>query len=496
MATDMCQVHCATMRSWRHLAFRCTMRPYLLHVNNQVSSLHLRSSRQSHKWDYKGESKCCLQRRCGTAARLSCHSGSSGDEAVVIHESPVVEMKCSQHNLEGNAKLCRAIKNKLILGPLTRGGNLPFRRLCADFGADVSMSEMVFSRMVLQGKRAELARLKRADNEILYGVQIAAKSADEGVAAGLLAVEHGADWIDLNCGCPIHEATRRGLGSELLRKPNKLAKLVNMLSERLPVPVSVKIRTGISTSRINAEKVVELLENAGAAFVTIHGRTSQQGYKKLADWDLMENIAKQRSVPVVGNGDILTYYEADARLKESGCHALMAARGALIKPWIFQEYKEKRELLLTIRERIEIYRRLVMYMKEHFLDDDRGKRMAFYFLPWHFNFLCRYRHLPEELYGSQAKDHPLLQTRFPDLGSPVEQIVSSFVAKEAGDECLLSRLLACESDAAFVAISEVLWESESDSAAVLGLEKIAVENLVVWEQEKRSQGRTDATAEG
>lgn len=418
---------------------------------------------------------------------LMCSRQADTDSVVFTNSKAV---------LERNQELCAATEGKLILGPLTRGGNLPFRRLCADFGAEVSMSEMVFSRMLVRGKRAEKARLKRAANEPLYGVQIAAKSADEGVAAGMLAAEAGADFVDLNCGCPIHEATRRGLGSVLLKKPKKLARLVNMISEQLPIPLTVKIRTGESASKINAEKVVELLEAAGAAFVTIHGRTTLQRYKKPADWKLIGDIVQQRSIPIVGNGDILTYYEAEQRMSDSKCHAVMAARGALIKPWIFQEYKEKRELFLDARERVEIYRRLAVYMKEHFQDDAQGKKMAFYFLPWHFDFLCRYRHLPEEEYSSSSLTTPLIQTRWQDIKDPIDSVVDNFLSRKDEDDTLLARLLACQSDDCYTAIAEVLWESKSDSEATVSLEKVAGEHLKMWEEKSRGREVNDGDAEG
>lgn len=190
------------------------------------------------------------------------------------------------------------------------------------------MSEMAYARHLLKGDRKEQALLRRAANESLFGVQIATKTIDEGVAAGKLAVEAGADWIDLNCGCPIHEATRRGLGSSLLRKPTKLARLVEGIARQLPVPLTVKVRIGFDDSSINVERVAELMHDAGAAALTIHGRTAQQRYKRPADWSIIEVVAQSgASPPVIGNGDILTHYEAKHRLQSSGCLAVMIGRG-------------------------------------------------------------------------------------------------------------------------------------------------------------------------
>ena len=121
-------------------------------------------------------------------------------------------------------RLPPGFRDQMVLAPLTRGGNLPFRRLCADFGCKVSMGEMVYARNLLHGDAVEHARLRKAKNEHLFGVQIATNNVEEAVAAlKLIKTAGAADFVDLNCGCPINEATRRGLGSALLRNPNRLA---------------------------------------------------------------------------------------------------------------------------------------------------------------------------------------------------------------------------------------------------------------------------------
>lgn len=386
------------------------------------------------------------------------------------------------------------LRGQLMLAPLTRGGCLPFRRLCAAHGAKVTYSEMAFARQLLKGNRKELAILRRAGNEQCYGVQIATNVIDEGVRAGVLVAEAGADFLDLNCGCPIYEATRRGLGAALLRKPHKLARLVNGIAARLPLPLTVKIRLGESADKINVHEMVGLLEQAGAAAVTVHGRTMEQRYKKAADWELVQQVAAQHSVPLVGNGDVLTHYEVRRRLDSHGLLTVMVGRGALIKPWLFQEVKEGRELCPTASERVGIYRQLVAYMKEHFRDDARGKRAAFYFLPWHFNFFARYRPMPEAVYGAASLQQPLLSTRWDsiacgELGETVEGLAP------------LERLLRCENEAAFGPIADALWEAACDADAEAALVRLAAGNLLEWEEELRAGGsrggrREEAQAQG
>eukprot|EP00887_Chlorella_sp_A99_P001366 scaffold8.g1366.t1 len=414
----------------------------------------------------------------------------------------------SPEQLERNAALADRLRGRLVLAPLTRGGHLPFRRLCADFGAEVTTSEMAFARQLLRGERKELAILRRAPNEACYGVQIATNAIDEGVAAGLRASEAGANFLDLNVGCPIHEASRRGLGAIMLRKPKKLARLVEGMAARLPIPLTVKIRIGENASKVNVHEVTGLLAAAGAAAVSIHGRTMESRYKKPAggsqrrastqqpalqaqraasapatgpcgpqararsfkapallrlvlscpprrapppDWDLISEVAAAHTVPVIGNGDVLTLGEARRRVDGSGCAAVMVGRGALIKPWLFQEFKEGRELAPSAAERVGIYRRLV------------------------------YRPMPEAVYGPLSLRQPLISTRW-------EGVACAELGERAEDLPPLERLLRCENEAAFGPMAEALWDSASDAEAVAALERLAGASLAGWE-ELRSSGR-------
>ncbi|GLI71425.1 hypothetical protein VaNZ11_016639, partial [Volvox africanus] len=387
-----------------------------------------------------------------------------------------------------NATFVEQLRGKLLLAPLTKGGNVPFRRLCLHFGCEVTMSEMSFTKPLLKGDRVERARLYKASGESMFGFQVACKTISDGVAASKLAKEAGAQFLDINCGCPIHEATRRGMGSAMLRKPRALAKMVAGIAAESELPVTVKIRLGENDNKINVDAVVGFLERAGAAAVTVHGRTAEQRYKKAADWDRVSDVARSHSVPIIGNGDILTHYEAHARLAESGCAAVMAGRGALIKPWIFKEFKEGREWLLDTQERVGVFRLLVSYMKEHFGDDERGRRKAWYFFPWHFDFLTRYRPLPEAVYGAQSRERPLILTR--------QDLTDARVGETPEGLSWAERLLRCEHPDAHGAMADALWEAGSDAEALAALERIGAERVVCWEDDVRSGGRDGDASRG
>lgn len=314
---------------------------------------------------------------------------------------------------------------KLWLAPLTRGGNLPFRRLCVELGAEVTVSEMVVVRNLLRAEAAEFALLRSHPSEASFGVQLADRAEASLTEGARIAESRGARFVDLNCGCPIAQITGRGLGASLMRKPSKLARLVAALRNAVSVPITVKLRTGWSAAKTNLSEVARACEEAGAAAIAIHGRSREQRYQRAANWDLIGRVAAERGVPVVGNGDILTHYEARQRQERSGVASLMLARGALIKPWLFREIREQRSWEPTAAERLELLWRFASYLREHFGEGERARRRSLYFLPWHLGFFCRYRPLPEAEFGGAALDQPLIHRRHAigDDLSPLEGVL-------------------------------------------------------------------------
>ena len=349
-------------------------------------------------------------------------------------------------------------EGQAILAPLTKGGNLPFRRLCVELGAVITTSEMAYSRQIVRKSKSELALLRKHDSEGCFGVQLATGKPDEGVRAGRMAEERGAAFVDINVGCPIHDVVRRGMGATLLRRPAALARVVEGMARELSVPVTVKIRSGWSPDKINALEIGRAVQEAGAAAITLHARTREQRYTKAADWGLIGELAEQLSIPVIGNGDILTHVEARQRRESAGCAAVMLARGVLIKPWLFREIAEDRAWEPTAEERVALYRRLAVFMKEHFRDDDKGRERTMRFLPWHFDFFSRYRPTPAGAWG--AGDHPLIQTRVDDRDDDVP---------------LLEAVLRDPRPEVHQRIATELWDASDDADAVARLEDLGRE---------------------
>jgi tRNA-dihydrouridine synthase 3 len=282
-----------------------------------------------------------------------------------------------------------ALSGAVVLAPMTKGSNLPYRRLCVELGARVLTSEMVVARRLKQRRQSEFALVRRAPDEPCFGVQLAGNKPEEMAWAAALVEARGADFVDLNLGCPIDHFTRMGLGAALARQPARVHKIVAAMREAVSVPVTVKIRLGWTDDRRNYLDVARAAVEAGAAALTVHGRTRQARYRHPADWDAIAAVAAAVGVPVIGNGDLLSPHHVAERLATSGCRAVMAARGALIKPWIFKEVREG-EWDITADERLAIYRRYVELALDHWGRDDHGRARVRTFLRWHVGFWCRY----------------------------------------------------------------------------------------------------------
>lgn len=283
---------------------------------------------------------------------------------------------------------------------MTKGSNLPFRQLCAELGAPVLVSEMVVARRLKQRRRGEFALIRRAPGEPCFGVQLAGNKPDELAWAAALVEARGADFVDLNLGCPIDHFTRMGLGAALGRQLTRVARIVEAMRRAVQIPVTVKIRLGWNGSNRNYLEAARAIAAAGASALTVHGRTREARYRQPADWDAIAEVAAAVEIPVIGNGDLLFPHEIEHRLATSGCAAVMTARGALIKPWLFRERREG-YLDLSAEERLAIYRRYVELATAHWgrppapaggaaaLDDHARTRIR-EFLRWHVGFWVRY----------------------------------------------------------------------------------------------------------
>jgi len=325
----------------------------------------------------------------------------------------------------------------VALAPMAMGGNLPYRRLCRQYGAVRTCSEMVLAHKLVKGGERPL--LRHHDSETDFGVQLTGNRPEVMVEAAGIAVDHGARFIDLNFGCPIDMVCRRGAGAALLKRPGRLADMVAAVRAATDLPLSVKIRLGYSEDRINCVKVALLAQEAGADAVTVHGRTRAQRYRQSARWDLIEEVAQALTIPVIGNGDLLTPWDLQRRRRETSLTSFLVARGALIKPWIFRELAEDRPLDPDLPARWAMLRQYVDFAREYFGADDHGMKRVKKFFLWHWNFWHRWRPWTEEDFRRQLPDS-LIQARNPEVhGEPDLLLLAS--DKPADHEIIWQRVL-------------------------------------------------------
>jgi tRNA-dihydrouridine synthase 3 len=324
------------------------------------------------------------------------------------------------------------LQGAVVMAPMTKGSNLPYRQLCQEFGARVTMSEMAVARRLKQKRRGEFALIRRAVDERFFGVQLAGNNPEEMAWAAQLVEARGAVLVDVNLGCPIDCFTSKGLGAALAREPKRVRRIVDAMKQAVKVPVTVKIRLGWNDEHRNYLDVARAAVEGGADAIFVHGRTRAARYTMNADWNAIADVAAAVPVPVVGNGDLLFAPDVQAGLR-SGCAAVMSARGALIKPWLFREAVEG-DLDPTAEERIGFYRRYVMLAKAHWGADEHGVKRIREFLLWHLGFWCRYA--PRRVDGS----YPAMQQRESwTPRSPLEALLarSDGAAHEFLADCLL-----------------------------------------------------------
>mmetsp|Transcript_5991 Transcript_5991/g.7823 ORF Transcript_5991/g.7823 Transcript_5991/m.7823 type:complete len:645 (-) Transcript_5991:73-2007(-) len=354
-------------------------------------------------------------------------------------------------------------RNKIFVAPLTTVGNLPFRRVIKEFGADITCGEMAMARSLLEARNSEWALVKRHESEDVFGIQLADSDPRIlGKCVTMLAKEVKVDFIDLNCGCPIDLVTDHGAGSALMNRVKKLREIADEMTSATKgrLPIGIKMRMGWNTRKPNAHKFVPLIQSwrsqlqygDAISYVSIHGRSRQQRYTKVADWDYihkccarascksyLEQKENSKPVPVLGNGDILSYTDWEKQMQRrsewmayleeleeeeitklrnehqrlgvefveptsdsrkaaselgldanSQLSACMLARGALLKPWLPTEIKEKRHWDISSKERLEMMKKFTDYGLEHWGSDRKGvDTTRRFFLEW-MSFLHRY----------------------------------------------------------------------------------------------------------
>ncbi len=302
------------------------------------------------------------------------------------------------------------LRNNLFVAPMAGVTDRPFRQLCKKFGAGLAVSEMVASNSLLWGSEKTLRRANHEGEVDPISVQIAGADPKMMADAARFNVDHGAQIIDINMGCPAKKVCNVMAGSALLRDEPLVGRILDAVVAAVDVPVTLKFRTGWDKQNKNALMIASIAESAGIRLLSIHGRTRACGYTGDAEYDTIAAVKASTRLPVIANGDITTPQKAKHVLEITGADGVMIGRAAQGRPWIFREIEHFLETGTILMPPLvtEIHEVLIAHLHDlyGFYGADRGVRVARKHISWYTKGLAgsaAFRHAMNQLPGCEEQ---------------------------------------------------------------------------------------------
>ena len=258
----------------------------------------------------------------------------------------------------------------LFLAPMSGITDYPFRQLAKEMGCSLAFTEMVSAEGFLR-KGETFFKIERGEHPV--SIQLFGSNPEILAEAAVRVEATGADAIDLNMGCPAKKVVKTGSGADLMRFPEKVKRILAGVRGKVKCPVTIKIRSGWDEGHINAVEISKIAEDCGVDAISIHPRTREQGFHGRADWNLIEGVKRAVNIPVIGNGDVTTFFLAKKMLEETGCDGVMIGRGTLGNPWIFRPERSDRleeSSAVSLKERQRIMNHHFFLIQNYY--DEKG----------------------------------------------------------------------------------------------------------------------------